>query len=366
MTIGGDSPGRSNNGPPLLSIVIPVWNVERYLTSCLDSILEQPFRDLEVVAVEGASTDASGAVLDKRETLDRRLKVTHLTPFPGHNRVGPGRARNEGLKRAQGDYIWFADGDDAIRPGCLTAIASRLIRDNPDVLFVGHELVFEEGDSERTEPGHDQHLLRPEGTSFTLADRPAVTGLSMASWNKIVRREFLLSTGEQFLEEWPHEDIPVSCAELVNARSIGTLDLVCYRYRQDRTGSAMMIGGSARHFNVFAAWQIALERARSSSDAVYAALFERSAWHLTNIFDKGSMALRGLAPRYVSSREDRRRFFARMQDHYLKYKPSGYSRPRGFRGVKFTLVENGAYRGYLVLAQLNSLRLRANRIRRRG
>lgn len=359
--------------PPLVSIIIPVWNVESYLSACLDSITQQSFRDLEIIAVEGASTDSSGAILDEWAIQEPRLTVVHLDPPPGHSRVGPGRARNAGLACAKGDYIWFVDGDDAVEDGCLETIASRISRAGPDVLLVGNVRVSADG--RRTWPGHDQHLLQPEGARFTLAERPSLAGVGLEPWNKIVRREFLLTTEALFLEQWPHEDIPVSCEVLLAAASIAVLSAPCYRYRQDRRGSAMAASNSARHFNVFNAWQGVLSAARARCDTsdpavtpdIYAVLFERSIWHLTNIYDKGSLRFRGAAARrYVRSSSSRRKFFSQMHAHYAKYKPLGYLRPAAFRGMKFFLIEKDAYLSYRLLTPMNDVRNMVNRSRHSG
>jgi len=367
------------SGLPLLSIVIPVWNVAAYLGPCLDSITRQSFGDVEVIAVEGASTDSSDAVLDRRAAEmraagDARLTAIHLDPPPGEHRVGPGRARNAGVACAKGEYIWFVDGDDAIEAGCLAAIASRISRDGPDVLLVGNVRVSADG--KRTWPGHDQQRLRPDGGPyFTLAERPGVAELSMASWNKIIRREFLLSTHASYLEKnWPHEDIPVSCEVLVAAQSIAILSTPCYRYREDRRGSAMMTSNSARHSYAFDAWKGVLSAARKRLDAndpaiapdIYAVLFERSIWHLTHIYDKRSMGIRWPVVRRYVSRRFRRRFFAQMHEHYEAFKPDDFQRPPSFRGIKFVLIEKDAYLGYGLLAPLNGLRNWIARVRRSG
>jgi CDP-glycerol glycerophosphotransferase len=351
------------SGLPLLSIVIPVWNVETYLRACLDSITRQSFREIEIIAVEGASTDSSGAILDEKKAEDPRLTVIRLSPPPGKDRVGPGLARNAGMACAKGEYIWFVDGDDAIEAGCLATIASRISQGGPDVLLVGNVRVPPSG--KRTRLGFDQKQLHPDGGRyFTLAEHPAVLELSMASWNKIIRREFLLSTQASYLKKWPHEDIPVSCEVLLAAQSIGILRAPCYRYREDRRGSAMLASDSKRHFNVFNAWESVLSAARDRREKsdpavtpdIYTVLFERSIWHLTNIYDKRSVGIRWpVVRRYVSGGR-RREYFGQMHDHYEEYKPPAYQPPPSFRGVKFRLIEKDAYLGYRVLAMLNDLR----------
>src|SRR5262249_488720 len=104
---------------PLISIVIPIHNIEGFLSQCLDSIIEQSFRDNEIIGVDGASDDGSGKLMDEIAMGESRLIVIHI------DEPGPGKARNEGVKRASGEYLWFVDGDDIIPTGCLGVVADR-------------------------------------------------------------------------------------------------------------------------------------------------------------------------------------------------------------------------------------------------
>ena len=105
----------------LLSIVLPVYKVQGYLRQCLDSVLEQSFRDFEIVAVDDCSPDHSGTILAEYATRDPRVRVLSLP-----ENVGLGRARNAGLAQATGEYVWFVDSDDWLAAGALIAVADRL------------------------------------------------------------------------------------------------------------------------------------------------------------------------------------------------------------------------------------------------
>lgn len=178
---------------PLISIVIPIYNLATYLPRCLDSITQQKLGEIEIVAVDGGSQDASVDVLRERSLKDPRLTVVCA------GRIGPGRARNAGAEIATGDYLWFVDGDDLISADCLTAIADKLEVTRPDVLFLDHQVAWPDG---RVEPGAGHAMLaRDTEACFTLAGQPWVTKLSMASWNKVIRREFFLTRPVLFL---PH------------------------------------------------------------------------------------------------------------------------------------------------------------------
>lgn len=90
----------------MISIIVPVYNVERYLRKCLDSVIGQTYRDLEVLIIDDGSTDGSGAICEEYEGKDKRIKVFHTV-----NR-GLSAARNLGLDEAKGEWIGFVDSDD--------------------------------------------------------------------------------------------------------------------------------------------------------------------------------------------------------------------------------------------------------------
>ncbi len=124
---------------------MPVHGVPGYLAACLDSVLGQAPAGTEVIAVDDASPDACGQILEARAAADARLRVIHLPAS-----AGPGNARNVGLKHATGDYVWFADADDLLADGAVAQVTARLAADRPDVLLIGYEDYCDGG---RTRPG---------------------------------------------------------------------------------------------------------------------------------------------------------------------------------------------------------------------
>lgn len=96
-----------------VSIIIPIYNTEKYLKACLDSVLSQTYENLEIILIDDGSTDNSGKIIDDYAKKDHRIKVIHQK-----NR-GQSAARNEGLKKATGNYISFIDADDKITPNFI-------------------------------------------------------------------------------------------------------------------------------------------------------------------------------------------------------------------------------------------------------
>ena len=347
---------------PTISVILPVYAVEEYLSDCLDSILDAAPARLEVIAVDDASPDGCAGILDARAEQDPRLRVVHLA-----RNAGPGPARNAGLELATGDYAWFVDADDQLAPGALAAVAARLERDRPDVLLIDYE---ELGPGGRTAPSPGRALLgaAPGGT-FTLAEQPQIIHLTMTSWSKVVRRGFLAGAGARF-GGGIHEDVPFTCALLLRAERISALARVCYRYRQARPGS--LLGTASRaQLAIFGSYEtvFALMAAADPAPpgAVSAAVFERAIWHYTTV-----LGGRGLAPwagrarlfprrAGLVPRAARRGFFEHMHEDFVRYRPPGYRHPPGARGVKFRLVERNAYVLYTVLEPVNRLRVRLSR-----
>ena len=327
---------------PLVSVVIPVHGVGDYLDRCLDSVLADPAAPVEVIAVDDASPDRSGAILAARD--DPRLRVI-TTPSP----VGPGAARDLGAKEATGEYVWFVDGDDELAGGALAAVAGALTRLRPDLLVIDFVNLYPDG---ATSPsGGARYLSGPE--TGTLADHPELIHLTMTAWSKVFRRDFLAGLAVSFGSAGPapHEDVPVTTLALLTAKRIGVLDRVCYRYRRGRRGS-YLAAASAANFTIFRSYGLVFsyfsERsglpAPATPPAVYTAVFERAIWHYTTLFP--------LVPR-----RRRREFFHRMSADFRRWRPDGFRFPPGPRGVKFRLAERDAYWAYLLLDPVNRLRV---------
>jgi CDP-glycerol glycerophosphotransferase len=354
------SPARTGSANPVLSLVIPVYNVQDYISACLASISEQEFGDIEIIVVDGGSDDETPERLAKCRLEEPRLKVVR------EGRIGPGRARNAGARLATGDYIWFIDGDDQIARGCLPVIAERLSETRPDVLLVNHDIVRADGDHEASQD--NAILSRDLPDSFILAERPWLIEVRIVAWNKIIRRDFLTRSGTQFLSTFPHEDVPVSCYLLLAARRLSVLPAVCYSH-VERADSITNSGDQRRHFQIFAAWETILRRAREDwhhggtvTSEVYRALFQRAIWHCSNVLDAvGPGRFRSHA---LVERAHRREFFTLISNLYRSYAPEDYQPPPGLRGVKFRLFANNWYPAYEVLDPLNHARMAV--LRRRG
>lgn len=123
---------------PRISIIVPVFNAERYLDACLDSLFAQTLREIEVICVDDGSCDRSLHILKQRALSDRRLKVL------SQQNAGPGSARNAGMESATGDIVMFCDADDCLEPYACSVISNTFMRDACDVMVFGMKIFPED------------------------------------------------------------------------------------------------------------------------------------------------------------------------------------------------------------------------------
>lgn len=120
----------------LVSVIIPAYNIEKYIGRCLDSVLSQIYENLEIIIVDDGSSDGTGKILDDYEKRDSRIKVIHK------ENGGVSSARNKGLDMAVGDYIGFVDGDDIIAPEMYETLVKLLEEEDADIAHCGYQMVF--------------------------------------------------------------------------------------------------------------------------------------------------------------------------------------------------------------------------------
>lgn len=122
---------------PTISVIIPIYNVEQYLNECVESVLRQSLRDLEIILIDDGSTDTSGIICDEYLRQDSRIKVIH------QKNGGLSAARNAGLKVAIGDFVYFLDSDDYIESTALEQLVNTIIEEQADAVFFDGYVFFD-------------------------------------------------------------------------------------------------------------------------------------------------------------------------------------------------------------------------------
>ena len=121
---------------PLISIIVPVYNVQKYIGKCIDSILSQTYLNIELILVDDGSSDASGRICDEYGKRDGRIRVIH------QENEGVSSARNHGMEEAQGEYLCFVDADDWIPKYSVKQLATRIIASGSDLATGKIKLIF--------------------------------------------------------------------------------------------------------------------------------------------------------------------------------------------------------------------------------
>ena len=138
----------SNYGNELISIIVPVYNVEKYLEKCVNSIVNQTYKNLEIILVDDGATDNSGKLCDKLAKIDNRIKVYHK------ENGGLSDARNYGVERATGDYIGFVDSDDYIDSEMYGKLYEAIKKENVDVAECNLKIIYPDREELFTEQNY--------------------------------------------------------------------------------------------------------------------------------------------------------------------------------------------------------------------
>ncbi|MGX4731649.1 glycosyltransferase family 2 protein [Kitasatospora griseola] len=213
---------------PRLSVVVPVYNVERYLAECLDSIAAQSFTDFECVLVDDGSTDSSAAVAEQYTARDPRFRLVRQP-----NR-GLGAARNTGVRHlADGtEYVAFVDSDDTLPAHAYRLMISTLDETGSD-FAAGNALRLR---STGLEPSHVHRRPFAETRLRThIGELPALV-TDRTAWNKVYRRSFHASAGLEYPEGMLYEDAPVSIPHHFLAKSVDVLSEPVYHWRVREDG----------------------------------------------------------------------------------------------------------------------------------
>ncbi|MET8985219.1 glycosyltransferase family 2 protein [Nonomuraea wenchangensis] len=214
---------------PVLSVIVPFHNVEKYIGPCLDSIRAQTLDDLEVICVDDGSDDHGPDVVRARQAEDPRIALV-IQP-----NQGVGRARNVGLARATGRYLAFVDGDDTVPREAFQRMVASLEATGSD-LACGNVMRLHRN---QLVPSwaHREAFAKPKRRTH-ITRHPLLIRDRML-WNKVYRRSFWDRLGLSFPERM-YEDQPVAMAAHVGARSVDVLARVVYHWRErDEPGTSI-------------------------------------------------------------------------------------------------------------------------------
>lgn len=169
----------SNYGNELISIIVPVYNVEQYLEKCVSSIINQTYKNLEIILVDDGATDNSGKICDELAKLDNRIKVYHK------ENGGLSDARNYGVEKATGEYIGFVDSDDYIDPEMYEKLYEAIKKEDVDVAECSLKVIY----PGKIELFTDEKYYKVLGKMEYLEEYLTIKKVFGSVWTKLIKSD---------------------------------------------------------------------------------------------------------------------------------------------------------------------------------
>lgn len=191
-----------------ISIIIPIYNAEKYLKRCIDSVVNQTKKELEIILINDGSNDNSENVIKKYK--DERIKY-----FKNKNQ-GIGKTRNFGIEKATGKYMMFLDSDDFLDLDACKKMYDKAIKDKLDIVVCNYYKIFDDQKKEKVE--------LPSFANSSLKENPDIICEHLAPWAKLYKTSLIKKNKIRFVENLKYEDAPFVIEALDKAQIIGKTD----------------------------------------------------------------------------------------------------------------------------------------------
>lgn len=221
-----------------LSIIVPVYGVEKYIDKCLNSLVKQSLKEIEVIVVNDGTKDNSQKIVDKyvKKYPD---KIKSYIKENG----GQGSARNYGLKKASGEYIGYVDSDDFVEKDMYKKLYNKAKENNYDIVVCGNYNVSEDYQNKNIDAFINNYNTDLENIFFG----------KMAVWNKIYKRDILIKNKLEFKEKVWYEDLAFTLKAIMNSNTFAFIDEPLYDYLI-REGSTMNNSNVQRNLEILDAF----------------------------------------------------------------------------------------------------------------
>ena len=221
-----------------LSIIVPVYGVEKYIDKCLNSLVKQSLKEIEIIVVNDGTKDNSQKIIDKyvKKYPD---KIKSYIKENG----GQGSARNYGLKKATGEYIGYVDSDDFVEKDMYKKLYNKAKENNYDIVVCGNYNVSEDYQNKNIDTFINNYNTDLENIFFG----------KMAVWNKIYKRDILIKNKLEFKEKVWYEDLAFTLKAIMNSNTFAFIDEPIYDYLI-REGSTMNNSNVQRNLEILDAF----------------------------------------------------------------------------------------------------------------
>lgn len=265
----------------LVSIIIPVYNVEKYLRECIDSVINQTYKNLEIILVDDGSTDSSGKICDEYVEKDSRVVVVHK------KNEGPSKTRNAGLENANGKYVYFLDSDDYIESTALELLINTAESKQADLVFFDAHSFSDDG-SQIKQGYIVKGTYEPKSGYKVLAELHNNKDYHCAIYLLFINRQLLIENKISFLESaYCSEDMLFTYQVYCSARK-ATQCKKTLCHRRYRTGSIVTSEKSERHFrsccDVYEAVRSYSETIGKTGDFMATEYTVRCAYNALNVY----------------------------------------------------------------------------------
>lgn len=218
-----------------ISVVIPVYNVELYLSQCLDTVITQDYQDLEIICVDDCSTDNSYEILKDYQKKDSRIKV-----LQNKINIGVGLSRNKGFDESTGEYIHFLDPDDWLENSAYSRLVDRInkLENLPDVLLFNYKR-FDNNEKTFEQVFFEDNVIFDKILN-PIKDACVYHGWERYAWLKLHKRSFLIEYNICYNDYPAMEDVEQAAQVFVKAGSICFVNEYIVNYRTKREGSLVL------------------------------------------------------------------------------------------------------------------------------
>lgn len=269
---------------PLVSIIVPVYNVERYLSTCIDSLLAQTYGNIEILCIDDGSTDASWDILRKYEAAHKNIHV-----FLNARNQGLSYTRNRGIKTAAGKYLCFVDSDDALETEAVARLVHEAEAGQTDLVFFDYDQIDREGKKNTVAAQHFLYQELPEhvvlsGQEMFLLMIEKLGAIRSPGCGQFVRAEFLREKQFSFEDGLLHEDVMFTTKTLLLAERVSVLNEKLYLYRRYSEPTISTSADPLRTQSIFYSFSYFWSLWRRMAPMWPSAMNQGFAKHLKNIF----------------------------------------------------------------------------------
>lgn len=240
---------------PAVSVIMPVYNGERYLRECLDSVVNQTLKNIEIICVDDGSTDGSLSILREYASQDPRITIL------AQENLHAGVARNAGLTVARGEYLSFLDCDDKIKPSAYETLVKCIEENKDDLVLCGWNFI---ANNPADQSGCSSNYLNFSG-KVNLTDN-VKKNMNFEIWNKLFKRYLVDSNDIKFSSAHFGEDVVFTFQYLMYCKSIFFLNEQLYLYRIHNTGLMGQLYASTKIFDGTKSWVHLSELLRNRPD----------------------------------------------------------------------------------------------------